>query len=103
MSPNLTLSHIDEVNEIEVSNYIENIPIRKLINDCIPLKIIRHILPYIIKPLTHVVNLSLSSDIMHDVVKIAIVTPIHKGGDTNDHSNNRPISILLILGKAMNS
>ena len=95
------LSHFDKVSEIEVSNYIKSIPANKSINDCIPLKIIRLILPSIIKPLTHIVNLSLSSGIMPDILKIAIVTPIHKGGDTSDPSNYRPISILPILGKAI--
>ena len=95
------LSHFDKVCETEVSNYIRSIPISKSINDCIPLKIIRQILPSIIKPFTHIVNLSLSSGIMPDMAKIATVTPIHKEGDTNDPSNYRPISILPILGKAI--
>ena len=54
--------------------------------DSTPIRIIKQILPSVIKPLTHIINLSLSTGIMPDVGKIAIVTPIHKGGDKADPS-----------------
>ena len=55
----------------------------------------------IIKPFTHIVNLSLKSGIMPDICKIAMVTPIYKTGDKEDPGNYRPISILPILGKTI--
>ena len=61
----------------------------------------RQLLPSIIQPFTHIVNLSLKTGIMPDLCKIAVVTPIHKGGDPTDPGNYRPISILPILGKAI--
>ena len=95
------LSHFDQTCEAEVANYIKSISVNKATNDSTPIRIIKQILPSIIKPLTHIINLSLSTGIMPDVGKIAIVTPIHKGGDKADPSNYRPISILPILGKAI--
>ena len=71
----------------------------KSINDSIPLKIYKCILPDIIEPITHIVNLSLNTGVVPDLCKIAKVVPIHKTGDLDDPGNYRPISILPILGK----
>ncbi|CAH8559385.1 unnamed protein product, partial [Dicrocoelium dendriticum] len=35
--------------------------------------------------------------------KLGIITPIHKGGSRTDHSNYRPVSLLPILSKVMES
>jgi hypothetical protein len=95
------LNHFEKISEKAVVEYINSIPIDKSISDCVPLKIIRQILPGIIEPFTHIINLSISTGIMPDVCKIAIVTPIHKEGDITDPGNYRPISILPILGKTI--
>ena len=94
-------TQFESVNENQVTDYINSIPISKSISDDIPLKIIRQILPSIIQPFTHIVNLSLKTGIMPNQCKIAVVTPIHKSGDPFDPGNYRPISILPILGKAI--
>ena len=101
INPKPCLSHFDPVSENEVTNYIKSIPIDKSISDIVPLKIIRQILPSIIKPLTHIINLSLSTGTMPNLCKIAVVTPIHKEGNPADPGNYRPISILPILGKTV--
>ena len=99
---NLCLNHFDMVRESDVSNYIKSIPINESNHNNIPIKIIRQILPSRNKPFTHIINLSLSSGIMPDIVKIAMVSPIFKGGDIKDPSNYRPISILpILLGKTI--
>ena len=95
------LNHFEKVSETEVVDFIKSIPIDKSTNDLIPMKIIKQILPSIIEPFTHIINLSLSTGIMPEICKNAIVTPIHKGGDPTDPGNYRPISILPILGKAV--
>ena len=95
------LNHFEKISEKAVVEYINSIPIDKSISDCAPLKIIRQILPGIIEPFTHIINLSISTGIMPDLCKIAIVTPIHKEGDITDPGNYRPISILPILGKTI--
>ena len=91
----------DEVSEDQVLGYIQHIPKDKSTNDIIPLKVYRCMVPKIIKPFTHIVNLSLKSGIMPDICKIAMVTPIYKTGDKEDPGNYRPISILPILGKTI--
>ena len=45
-------------------------------------------------PLTHLINLSLTTELVPNKWKIVKVTPIHKKGNTNDYNNYRPISVL---------
>ena len=52
-------------------------------------------------PLAHIINLSISTSTFPTIWKIAIVTPIHKSGSTNDEANYRPISVFPILSKIM--
>ncbi|KAL4238884.1 hypothetical protein ACF0H5_003591 [Mactra antiquata] len=51
------------------------------------------------KPVTKIMNLSVTKNIFPNHFKIAKVTPIHKKGATSDKSNYRPISILPVLSK----
>ena len=95
------LETFDEISENQVLDYIHSIPRDKSINDIIPTKVYRCILPKIIEPFTHIVNLSLKYGIMPDICKKAMVTPIFKAGDVDDPGNYRPISILPILGKTI--
>ena len=67
-----------------------------------PLKIYKIILPSIIKPVSHIVNLSLIGGEMPLPCKKARVTPVYKGEwDKSDPGNYRPISILSLLGKCI--
>lgn len=52
-------------------------------------------------PLTHIINLSLSTGIVPTEWKVAKVTAIHKGGSTNDQNNFRPISVLPVCSKIL--
>ena len=49
--------------------------------------------------LLQMINISLHTGVFPDVLKIARVFPIHKGGPTENPSNYRPISILPIISK----
>lgn len=55
----------------------------------------------LLKPLTHVMNLSLSSGKFPDDWKIASVVPIHKDGPKSSPANFRPISLLPVLSKIL--
>ena len=52
-----------------------------------------------IKPLTHIINLSLQSGIVPDQLKIARVIPLFKSAEDGLISNYRPISILPVFSK----
>ena len=59
------------------------------------------IFPIILHSVTHIVNLSLSSGQFPDSCKLAVVSPIFKGGDVNDPNDYRPISILPLVSKCI--
>ena len=65
----------------------------------IPLKLLTLIPDLIIIPLAHIINMSFSTGIYPDLLKIVKVIPIHKGGSTQDVNNFRPISLLSIFDK----
>ena len=51
--------------------------------------------------LLQMINISLHTGVFPETLKDARVFPIHKGGPTEDPSNYRPISILLIVSKVI--
>lgn len=55
----------------------------------------------IAKPLTHIMNLTISTAIIPTEWKTAIVTPIYKDGIHTDCSNYRPISVLPVVSKIL--
>ena len=52
-------------------------------------------------PLTHLINLSLSTGQVPTEWKVAKITPIHKGGSTGDNNNFSPISVLTACSKIL--
>ena len=54
-------------------------------------------------PLTHLYNLSISQGSFPDILKHATITPIHKSGPKNLIQNYRPISILSVYSKIIES
>ena len=50
---------------------------------------------------THIINISLLTGKFPSFCKYAQVIPIWKGGDTSEHNNYRPISILPVIGKCI--
>jgi hypothetical protein len=75
------------VSETDVENYIKSLASNKAIYDQIPLKIFKAISAAILKPITHIVNLSLSTGVVPSCCKVAKVTPILKSGDIDDPNN----------------
>ena len=57
--------------------------------------LIKHVITGILKPLTHILNLSMSNGIVPRNMNIAKVVPIFKKGDPQLLTNYRPISLLL--------
>ena len=69
--------------------------------DGINANIIKVVAKEISEPLTHIFNLSFSSGIIPDNVKIALVTPIFKDNEENRFENYRPISVLTCFSKLL--
>ena len=69
--------------------------------DNINMNLVKESISLIIKPLTHIFNLSLSSGIVPDQMKIARVIPLFKSGDKSTFTNYRPISILPAFSKIL--
>ena len=65
-------------------------------------KFLRLSAPYIAPSLTHI--LSLYHGTFPDAFKLACVTPVYKGsGDKSDFSNYKPISVISIIAKILES
>ena len=69
--------------------------------DEIDLNVIKHCFGELCGPLKYLFDLSLQSGVFPDLMKIAIVSPIFKTGDTADISNYRPISVLPCFSKIL--
>ena len=70
----------NEVTEEAVLEYVGSIANGKSIYDNIPVKVYKYLIPSIITPLTHIINKSLSSGVMPESCKRALVTPIYIKG-----------------------
>ena len=69
--------------------------------DNITSKIIKASCNHIVRPLTHIFNLSLTTGVFPTELKIARVIPLFKSGDPHIFSNYRPVSVLPILSKIL--
>ena len=96
-----SLNSFTEVSSEAIKSYVTSLSSDKAITDLLPLRIIKAILPIIIPSLTHIVNLSLSTGKFPNCCKLAVVTPIFKGGEYCDPNDYRPISILPIVSKCI--
>jgi len=62
-------------------------------------KLIKININSLVKPLTHLVNLSFASGVFPTELKLTKVVPIHKSGNENDPGNYRPIAITPVFSK----
>ena len=58
--------------------------------DSIDMSLVKLVIPYTVKPLKHIFNISLQKGVFPDRMKIARVIPIFKTGDVQEFSNYRP-------------
>ena len=65
------------------------------------MNVIKEVLDLIFQPLTYITNLSLSSGIVPDQMKIARVVPLFKTGDLSQFTNYRPVSVLPAFSKCL--
>ena len=90
---------IAHISEEEILNIINALPNKSSGPTSIPLRLLQDASDIIITPLCHIINLSLSTGIFPDILKITKVVAIHKGGSTQELNNFRPISLLSIFDK----
>ena len=96
------LTTFNNINEENIIEYVDSLSNDKSLFDNIPVKVYKSILTSIIKPVTYIINMSLSCGIMPAICKKALVTPVYKGeGSKLEPGNYRPISILSLLGKCI--
>ena len=69
--------------------------------DTISPRLLKDAAEVIAKPLTRIINISLSQGRIPDEWKCARVTPLFKKGDVTDMDNFRPISILSVASKVL--
>ena len=67
--------------------------------DQIPAKIIKENRDKLVKPITHMINTSISSGTFPEMYKKAVIRPIYKGGNVEDINNYRPVSLLSNVSK----
>ena len=86
----------------EVVNHLKKLKRNKAVGlDSLPPGYLKDVADVIAKPLTHVINLSLSTGIIPNDFKCARITPLHKSGPINNIDNYRPISVLPSLSKVL--
>jgi len=64
-------------------------------------RILKEICPEITNPLAHVFNLSFTTGIVPESLKLAGVIPVYKKGAKNESGNYRPISLLSVFDKIL--
>jgi hypothetical protein len=69
--------------------------------DDIHKSLVKQCIQLIIGPLTHIYNLSLRSGVFPDEWKLAKVKPLYKKGDRYDIQNYRPVSIISVFAKLL--
>lgn len=104
--PNAHPSHFSSTDKLplitpnEVILLFKEIDIKKATGvDNLSVRILQMALPFIILIITDILNRALKEAVFPAQWKTAIITPLHKGGDANDFSNYRPISVLPVLSK----
>lgn len=103
LPPTLSNScYLYEVNQHEVLNLLNNLPNKKSTGiDGISPFVVKLAKYYITGPLTHIFNLSISSGVFPNKLKIAKLVPLYKKNDKRDCANYRPIAITSIFSKLL--
>ena len=89
-----------KITEDEVSKIIFDLELGKAIgHDGISAEVLKWCAPFILNHLTRIFNKCVEKGIYPNMLKIAKVTALHKGGDKSISDNYRPISVLSLINK----
>ena len=92
----LIIAHISEDEILDIINSLSN---KSTGPASIPLRLLKIVADLIVVPLCRIINISFSTGVFPDVLKVSKIIPLHKGGSTLEVNNFRPISLLSIFDK----
>ena len=87
------------VFEDEVKSIIKNLKINSPGWDSISAVVLKSTHDNVIRPLTYILNLSMTKGVFPNEMKLAKVIPLFKSGDMMSFSNYRPVSVLPLFSK----
>ena len=91
-----------KITELQICKVVANMPANSSSGfDGISNILLKNIISVIKLPLCVIFNKSLKEGIIPDLMKIAKVLPLHKGGERDLPDNYRPISLLLVISKVL--
>ena len=90
---------LNPVDENEVEAMINNLKESSPGWDALSPKLLKYILPRILKPMVGILNISLEVGVFPDEMKIARVLPLNKSDDPMIANHYRPVSILPAFSK----
>ena len=92
--------YITPVSESEIEKVIKNLKGKSSSGfDGVTEFIVKKCVQFIKKPLADICNTSFASGTFPEILKVAIVKPLYKMGDTGEVQNYRPISLLSVFSK----
>ena len=93
-----------ELSETRLFNFIKKMkPKTSFGEDLVSTKVLQNVAPTILKPLKHLINLSLKTGFFPEKFKVAKIVPIYKDSDRHEFNNYRPISLLSSLSRLLES
>ena len=94
--------YLHQITPSEIKRYIDKLPSKNSSGyDNISNKLLKQIKYTILKPLTHIFNLSIVSGVFPANMKLSEVIPLYKKGSKDQMINYRPISLLITISKLL--
>ena len=90
---------LGKVTEEEVVRHFRKNKSNACGHDDISPKVVKACVDSIKMPITYIINQTFKTGIFPELLKVAKIIPLHKGGDKTDIKNKRPISILSVFSK----
>ena len=88
------------ITEHQLLQIVKNLKSKKSSGcDLVSNNLIKIAIPYLLKQLTYLANLSLESGYVPEQIKVSKVLPLFKDGNKRDFNNYRPIAIISTFGK----
>ena len=86
---------LSPVDDLEITRTVHNCKSKRSTDySDINMSLIKKVITNIIKPFSHICNVSFQTGVFPSKMKIAKVVPLFKSGEKNVFTNYRPISLL---------